>query len=54
MSFAVRPFALALALAGVAHAADQKDAVELRRIEVSESTLRMPQRARARCRPRSR
>ncbi|EIM02593.1 hypothetical protein RHOFW104T7_13540 [Rhodanobacter thiooxydans] len=31
------------ALAGIAHAADQKDAVELRRIEVSESTLRMPQ-----------
>lgn len=45
MSFPARPLALAVvfALAGVAHAADQKDAVELKRIEVSESTLRMPQ-----------
>jgi iron complex outermembrane recepter protein len=45
MSFPARPLALAVvfAFAGTAHAADQKDAVELRRIEVSESTLRMPQ-----------
>lgn len=45
MSFSVRPlvFASALALAGTAHAADQKDAVALKRIEVSASTLRMPQ-----------
>ena len=45
MSFPARPLALAIvfAFAGVAHAADQKDAVELKRVEVSESTLRMPQ-----------
>ena len=45
MSFPARPLALAIVFAftGLAHAADQKDAVELRRIEVSESTLRMPQ-----------
>lgn len=45
MSFSVRPlaFACALALAGVAHAADQNDAVALKRVEVSASTLRMPQ-----------
>lgn len=45
MSFSVRPlvFASALALAGAAHAADQKDAVALKRVEVSASTLRMPQ-----------
>ena len=45
MSFPHRPLALALVLAfaGAAHAAEQKDAIELKRIEVSESTLRMPQ-----------
>ena len=45
MSFSVRPlaFACALVLAGAAHAADQKDAVALKRVEVSASTLRMPQ-----------
>lgn len=45
MPLPARPLALAIVFAfvGVAHAADQKDAVELRRIEVSESTLRMPQ-----------
>ncbi|HEY8586165.1 MAG TPA: TonB-dependent receptor [Rhodanobacter sp.] len=47
MLFSARPLALAVALTltGVSHAnaPDQNDAVNLRRIEVSESTLRMPQ-----------
>lgn len=45
MSLAVRPLVplLALVLAGTAQAADQISAVTLERVEVSESTLRMPQ-----------
>ena len=45
MSLAVRPLIplLALALAGTAQAADQISATTLERVEVSESTLRMPQ-----------
>ncbi len=45
MPFSVRPlaFACAFAFVGVAHAADQQDAVALKRVEVSASTLRMPQ-----------
>ncbi len=44
MSFCARSsLSVAFTLAGVAHAADQKGAVELKRVEVSESTLHTPQ-----------